>query len=130
MKTVCEFLQKAHIFYVATLDGDQPRVRPFGVAHIIDGKLCVMTGRKKPVSKQIMENPKVEVCACVEGKWVRIEGKLVEDDRVETRQAMLEAYPFMKKTYSADDGNMQVLYFKDATATFDSFSGEHEVIKF
>lgn len=130
MERVCEFLQKAHVFYVATMDGDQPRVRPFGIAHIIDGKLCVMTGKKKPVSKQIMANPKVEVCACVETKWVRIEGKLIEDDRTETRQAMLDAYPFMKKTYAADDGNMQVLCFEDATATFDSFSGEHEVITF
>lgn len=130
MEKICDFLQKAHVFYVATMYGDQPRVRPFGIAHIIDGKLCVMTGKKKPVSKQIMANPKVEVCACIETKWVRIEGELVEDDRMETRQAMLDAYPFMKKTYAADDGNMQVLYFKDATATFDSFNGEHEVIKF
>lgn len=77
-----------------------------------------------------MANPKVEVCACVETKWVRIAGELVEDDSVEARQKMLDAYPFMKKTYAADDGNMQLLYFKNATATFDSFSGEHEVIKF
>lgn len=130
MEKVCEFLQKAHVFYVATTEGNQPRVRPFGIAHIIDGKLCVMTGRCKPVSKQIAANPKVEVCACIQTKWLRIEGKLIEDDRMETRQTMLEAYPFMKKTYAADDGNMQVLYFQDATATFDSFSGEHEVIKF
>lgn len=130
MEKVCEFLQKAKVFYVATVDEDQPRVRPFGIVHIIDGKLCVMTGKCKPVSKQIMKNPKVEVCACIDTDWVRIAGKLIEDDSMETRQAMLDAYPFMKKTYAADDGNMQVLYFKDATATFDSFSGEHEVIAF
>lgn len=130
MEKVCKFLQDAHVFYLATMDGDQPRVRPFGIAHIIDGRLCVMTGRKKPVSKQISANPKFEVCACVGTKWLRIEGRLIEDDRMETRQAMLDAYPFMKKTYAADDGNMQVLYFEDAAATFDSFSGEHEVIKF
>lgn len=130
MENVCEFLQKANIFYVATLDGSQPRVRPFGIAHIIDGKLCIMTGKKKPVSKQLSANPNAEVCACMNSKWVRIAGKLIEDDRTETHQAMLDAYPFMKKTYAADDGNMQVLYFKDATATFDSFDGEHKVIKF
>ena len=130
MKKVCEFLQKAKVFYVATAEKDQPRVRPFGIAHIIDGKLCVMTGKSKPVSKQIMENPKVEVCACIGADWVRIAGTLVEDDRMETRETMLEAYPFMKKTYAADDDNMQVLYFKDATATFDSFSGKHEVVTF
>ena len=130
MQTVCEFLQKAHVFYVATVEGDQPRVRPFGIAHIIDGKLCVMTGKCKPVSHQIGTNPKVEVCACIDGEWVRIAGKLVEDDRKETRQTMLDAYPFMKKTYAADDGNMQVLYFEDATATFDGFSGNKRIVKF
>lgn len=130
MERVCEFLQKAHVFYVATMDGDQPRVRPFGIAHIIGGKLCVMTGKIKPVAKQIMANPKVEVCACIETKWVRIEGELLEEDSVEARQKMLDAYPFMKKIYAADDGNMQLLYFKNATATFDSFSGKHEIISF
>lgn len=130
MEKVCEFLQKAHVFYVATVEGDQPRVRPFGIAHIIDGKLCVMTGKKKSVSKQIAANPKVEVCAMAEATWVRITGELVEYDSAEARQKMLDAYPSMKKTYAADDGNMQLLYFKNATATFDSFSGEHEVIKF
>lgn len=130
MQTVCEFLQKARIFYVATAEDDQPRVRPFGIAHIIDGRLCVMTGKCKPVSKQIEKNPKAEVCACIDGEWVRITGKLLEDDRMETRNAMLEAYPFMKKTYSADDGNMQILYFQDATAVFDSFSGSKKVVTF
>lgn len=130
MEKVCEFLQKAHVFYVATVEEDQPRVRPFGIAHILDGKLCVMTGKCKPVSKQIMKNSKVEICACVGTEWVRIAGNLIEDDRLEIREAMLDAYPFMKKTYSADDGNMQVLYFENATATFDSFSGKHEVVTF
>lgn len=130
MERVCEFLQKAHVFYVATVEGDQPRVRPFGIAHIIDGRLCVMTGKCKPVSKQIAANAKVEICACIGTEWVRVAGDLVEDDRMETRQAMLDAYPFMKKTYAADDGNMQVLFFENATATFDSFSGNHEVVKF
>lgn len=130
MNEVCEFLQKAHVFYVATVEGDQPRVRPFGIAHIIDGKLCIMTGKRKPVSHQLAANPNAEICACVGTEWIRIAGKLIEDDRMETRQAMLDAYPFMKRTYAADDGNMQVLYFEDATATFDSFSGEHRVITF
>lgn len=130
MEKVCEFLQNAHVFYVATVEGDQPRVRPFGIAHIIDGKLCMMTGRRKPVSQQIAANAKVEVCACVGSDWLRIAGELVEDDHMETRQVMLDAYPFMKNTYAADDGNMQVLYFCNATATFDSFSGKHEVVTF
>lgn len=130
MQTVCEFLQKARVFYVATAEGDQPRVRPFGIAHIIDGKLCVMTGKCKLVSQQLKANPKVEICACIDGECLRIAGKLVQDDRNETRQAMLDAYPFMKKTYAVDDGNMQVLYFEDATATFDGFSGNKRIVKF
>lgn len=130
MERVCEFLQKANVFYVATVDGDQPRVRPFGIAHIIDGKLCIMTGKKKPVSRQITANPKVEICACKDGEWVRIAGELAEADSMEMRRKMLDAYPFMKKTYAADDGNMQLLYFKNAVATFESFSGEPEVVNF
>lgn len=106
MEKVCEFLQKAHVFYVATVEGDQPHVRPFGIAHIIDGKLCIMTGKKKPVSKQIAVNPKVEIYACMESKWLRIAGELAEADSTEIRQQLLGAYPFMQKTYAADDGNM------------------------
>lgn len=130
MEKVCEFLQKAHTFYVATVEGDQPRVRPFGIAHIIDGRLCVMTGKQKPVAKQIEANPKVEICACVDANWLRITGELVEYDSLQARQQLLEAYPFMKKTYSADDENMQLLYLKNATATFSSFGGEQRVVKF
>lgn len=130
MERVCDFLQKAHVFYVATVEGDQPRVRPFGIAHIIDGKLCVMTGKKKPVGKQIMENPKVEICACEGAKWLRIAGELVEYDDVAARKLMLDSYPHLRNMYHENDGNMFLLYFKNATATFDSFGGEHEVIKF
>lgn len=130
MERVCDFLQKAHVFYLATVEGDQPRVRPFGIAHIIDGKLCVMTGKHKAVSAQIMANPKVEVCACLEGKWLRIAGELVEYDSNEARQKMLDAYPSMKHAYAADDGKMQLLYFRNATATFEPAGEGQNVVVF
>ena len=130
MEKVCRFLKDAGTYYLATVEGDQPRVRPFGTAHIFEGKLYIQTGKVKPVSKQLTANPKAEICAFHKGTWLRVAGTLVEDDRREARESMLEAYPGLKNMYSADDGNTQVLYFKDATATFSSFSGEPEVIKF
>ena len=130
MEKVCQFLKEAGTYYLATVEGDQPRVRPFGTAHIFEGKLYIQTGKVKPVSKQLAANPKAEICAFHQGKWLRVAGTLVEDDRREAKESMLEAYPGLKNRYSADDDNTQVLYFKDATATFSSFTGEPEVIKF
>ncbi|MCQ2521690.1 MAG: pyridoxamine 5'-phosphate oxidase family protein [Lachnospiraceae bacterium] len=130
MEKVVEFLKKAGVYYLATVEGDQPRVRPFGTANVFDGKLYIQTGKKKPVAQQIMANPKVEVSAMVEGDWIRITGELVEDDRVEAKKAMLDAYPNLRGMYDENDSNTQVLYFKDAVATICSFTKEPEVIKF
>lgn len=130
MEKVCQFLKDAGTYYLATAEGDQPRVRPFGTAHIFEGKLYIQTGKVKEVSKQLAANPKAEICAFKGGTWLRVAGTLVEDDRIEARESMLAAYPGLKKMYAADDGNTQVLYFKDATATFSSFTAEPEIIKF
>ena len=130
MQRVADFLKEAGTYYLATVEGDQPRVRPFGTAHIFEGKLYIQTGKVKDVSKQIHENPKVEVCAFKDGKWLRVAGELVEDDRVEARQSMLDAYPSLQNMYKADDGNTEVFYFKDAVATFSSFTDEPEVVRF
>ncbi len=130
MQKVVDFLKEAGTYYLATVEGDQPRVRPFGTAHIFEGKLYIQTGKVKEVSKQIHANPKVEICAFKDGKWLRIAGELVEDDRMEARQSMLDAYPSLQSMYKADDGNTEVFYFKDATATFSSFTDEPEVIEF
>ena len=130
MQRVVDFLKNAETYYLATVDGDQPRVRPFGTAHVFEGKLYIQTGKVKDVSKQIHANPKVEVCAFKDGKWLRVAGELVEDDRVEARQSMLDAYPSLQSMYKADDGNTEVFYFKDATATFSSFTDAPEVVKF
>lgn len=130
MKRVAEFLKEAGVYYLATTEGDQPRVRPFGTAHIFEGRLYIQTGKVKDVSRQLKENPKVEICAFQKGEWIRIAGELVEDDRVEARQSMLDAYPSLQDRYAADDGNTQVLYFQNATATISSFTHEPEVITF
>ncbi len=130
MKRVCEFLKEAGVYYLATVEGDQPRVRPFGTAHIFEDKLYIQTGKVKPVSKQIAANPKAELCAFKDGTWVRIQCELVEDDRVEARKSMLDAYSDLRRMYDENDGNTQVLYLKNAVATFSSFTAEPEVIEF
>lgn len=130
MERVCEFLKKAGVYYLATVEGDQPRVRPFGTAHIFEGKLYIQTGKSKPVSRQLAANPKAEICAFHEGKWVRIAGELVEDDRVEAKKSMLDAYPNLRDRYDENDSNTQVLYFRNATAIFSSFTSEPETITF
>jgi uncharacterized pyridoxamine 5'-phosphate oxidase family protein len=130
MKEVYEFLKKAGTYYLATADGDQPRVRPFGTAHIFENKLYIQTGKKKPVSQQMKKNPKIEICAMSAGSWIRIQAIAVQDDRLEAKESMLEAYPNLKNMYSATDNNTNVLYLKNAIATIASFSGEPKVIKF
>ena len=130
IEKVTQFLKDAETYYLATEEGDQPRVRPFGTAHLYEGKLYIQTGKVKDVSKQLMANPKAEICAFKDGEWIRVAGELVEDDRVEARQSMLDAYPSLQKMYAADDGNTQVFYFRNATATISAFTHEPEVIKF
>ncbi|MBQ6603515.1 MAG: pyridoxamine 5'-phosphate oxidase family protein [Eubacterium sp.] len=130
MQEVYDFLKKAGTYYLATVEGDQPRVRAFGTVNIFDGKLYIQTGKVKKVSKQLHANPKAEIIAFTGGEWVRIAGKLIPDERVEAKQSMLDAYPNLQAMYSATDDNTEVLYFEDATATFESFGGEPKVVKF
>lgn len=130
IERVCEFLDNAETYYLATAEGDQPRVRPFGTALVFEEKLYIQTGKVKDVSKQLAKNPKAEICAFQGGKWLRISGELVNDDRREPKEAMLDKYPSLKGMYSADDDNTQVLYFKNATAVFSSFTDAPETITF
>ena len=130
MERVCQFLKDAGVYYPATVEGDQPRVRPFGTAHIFEGKLYIQTGKVKPCSRQIAANPKVELSAFHNGTWIRVAGLLEEDDRVEARKSMLDAYPNLRGMYDENDGNTQVLFLKDATATFCSFTAAPEIVKF
>ena len=130
MQEVYDFLKNADTYYLATMDGDQPRVRPFGTVDIFDGKLYIQTGKVKDVAKQIAANPKVEICAFKDGKWLRLSGELVEDDRREAKKHMLDSYPVLRRMYSEDDGNTLVLYFKNATAVFSSFTEPPRTVRF
>lgn len=130
MQEVYDFLKKCGTYYLATVEGDQPRVRPFGTIDLFEDKLYIQTGKVKEVSKQIQANSKVEICAFGEGKWIRIACKLVRDDRIEPKKHMLDNYPSLQAMYSAEDDNTEVLYLADATATFSSFTEAPKVVKF
>ena len=130
MERVCQFLKVAGVYYLATVEGDQPRVRPFGTAHIFEGKLYIQTGKVKPTSRQLLANPKAEVCAFHNGIWLRVAGELIEDDRLEAKKSMLDAYPSLRGMYDENDGNTQVFYFRNATATFSSFTAAPETVTF
>ena len=132
MKEVCEFLKQCGEYYIATVEGDQPRVRPFGTAAIFENKLYIQTGKRKNVDKQMAANPKIEIYAYdkAKGEWLRIEATVVPDERIEAKQFMLDQYPSLKSMYSATDDNTLVLYLKNATATFHSFAGEPRMVKF
>ena len=125
-----KFLKDAGTYYLATVEGDQPRVRPFGTANIFEGKLYIQTGKVKPTSKQLHTNPKAEICAFVNGEWIRIACELIADDRREPKTAMLDAYPQLRGMYNEDDGNTEVFYLQNATATYSSFTKAPEVETF
>lgn len=131
MKRVYEFLKNAGTYYLATMDGDQPRVRPFGTIHIFENRLYIQTGRNKAVCRQIMANGKVEICAMYKGEWIRVAGNLVRDDRTEAQESILDAYPELRKMYTTGpEGNTAVFYFEHGTASICSFTHEPEVIEF
>ena len=130
MQRVCDFLKNAGTYYLATVEGDQPRVRPFGTAHIFEGKLYIQTGKIKPVSRQLGINPKAEICAFKDGVWLRVACELIEDDRVEAKKSMLDEYSSLRRMYDENDDNTQVLYMKNAVATFSSFTAAPESYEF
>ena len=130
MIEVYEFLKNCEAFFIATVEKEQPRVRPFGVVNIFEDKLYVQTGKVKDVSKQIEKNNKVEICGYNDGKWLRVQTKLVRDERIEAKADLLDKNPILKEMYSADDDNTEVLYLKDAKATIYSFTEEPIVREF
>jgi uncharacterized pyridoxamine 5'-phosphate oxidase family protein len=130
MQTVHDFLKKTGTYYLATVDGGQPRVRPFGTIHLFEGKLYIQTGRKKAVVRQITANPQVEISAFDGETWIRVAATLVEDNRGEAQESMLADYPNLRSMYAVNDGNNVVYYLKDVTATFYSFGGEPREVKF
>lgn len=130
MKEVQEFLKTCGVYYLATVEEDQPRVRPFGTAEIFENHLYIETGKKKEVFKQIIANPKVEICGFQNGKWIRVTGKLILDDRVEAKKDMLDKNPDLRNMYSEFDDNTAVFYFESGEAVISSFTEEPKVIKF
>ena len=130
MEEVRDFLKEAGVYFLATVDGGKPKVRPFGTAEIFENKLYIQTGKSKDVYKQIVANPNVEICAFKEDKWIRISGELVADDRIEAKKDMLDKNPSLRGMYSEIDDNTIVLYFKNATATIYSFTDAPKVIEF
>ena len=130
MKRIYDFLKKAEVYYLATVEGDQPRVRPFGTVNLFEDKLYIQTGKVKPTSHQLKANPKAEICAFTEGAWVRIACELIEDDRFEAKKSMLDAYPNLRGMYDENDGNTQVLYMQNAVATISAFGKPSEVVEF
>lgn len=132
MQEVQNYLKECGAFYIATVDGDQPRVRPFGVSEIINGRLYIMTGKVKDVFKQMDANGKFEICALKPSgsEWMRLSGTLVNDDNLAVKTEFLERNPGLKSMYKPDDGNMAVLYITNATARFCSFSAPERVVNF
>ena len=130
MKRVLDFFKKAEVYYLATVEGDQPRVRPFGTVNEFEGKLYIQTGKVKPTSHQLAANPKAEICAFKDGTWIRIACELIEDDRFEAKKSMLDAYPNLRHMYDENDGNTQVFYMQNAVTTISSFGGAPVVIEF
>ena len=130
MKEVYDFLKKCQVFYIATIDGNKPRVRPFGAINIFENKLYIQTGKIKDVSKQMQKNSNIEISGMADGKWIRLEAKVVRDDRKEAKVSMLDANPELKSIYSADDDNTEVLYLENVTAKICSFVDEPQIIKF
>lgn len=130
MKEVYEFLKQSGTYYLATAAGDQPRVRPFGTIDLFDGKLYIQTGKAKAVSAQMKANPKIEISAMLDGKWIRVEAIAVLDERIEAQKHMLDAYPSLQAMYKPGDGNTEVFALTNGTATISSFTEPAKTIKF
>ena len=130
MQEVYDFLKKCGTYYLATVEGDQPRVRPFGTVAIFDGRLYIQTGKIKPVSHQLHANPKAEICAFADGQWIRVSGKLIADERVEAKKHMLDEYPNLRGMYDENDDNTEVFYFEDVVAIISSFGAAPKEIRF
>lgn len=130
MKRVYDFLKKSQVYYLATVEGDRPRVRPFGTVNEFEGRLYIQTGKVKPTSRQLLANNKAELCAFCDGAWLRVACELIPDERLEAKKSMLDAYPELRGMYDENDGNTQVFYMKNATATFSAFGKSPETVSF
>ena len=130
MEEVYNFLKACGTYYLATAENNQPKVRPFGTVDMFGGHLYIQTGKSKEVFKQIENNPYVEICGFIDGKWIRVSGKLINDDSIDAKKHMLDNYPSLRGMYNENDDNTAVLYFESGVATISSFIDEQKVIKF
>ena len=130
MHEVYEFLKAAGTYYLATVEGDQPRVRPFGTIDLYDGGLYIQTGKRKAVADQLKANPKVELSAMLDGRWIRLTAEAILDDNLEAQVHMLDNYPSLKAMYTPCDGNTEVYLLQNVTAAICSFTAEPEVYQF
>lgn len=130
MNRIYEFLKECGTYFIATVEGDKPHVRPFGTIDLYEGRLYIQTGKVKSVSKQIKVNPNIEICGMKGDKWIRVEAKAVLDERIEPQVHMLEQYPSLQGRYKAGDGNNEVFCLKEGTAQICSFTEDPEIINF
>ncbi len=130
MEEVYKFLKACGTYYLATMDGDQPRVRPFGTVDVYNGQLTIQTGRKKDVAQQMLANPKVEICAFDGQRWLRVAAKAVEVPEVDAQEHMLNGYPHLRGAYTPGDGNTMIFALTEATATFSSFTEPSRTVRF
>ena len=132
MQEVYDFIKNKcqSTYYIASCEGDQARVRPFGTVDIFDGQLTIQTGKVKDCYKQFKEFPKVEICAFNGGEWVRVAGTLVEVDTVEAKKHMLDEYESLRAIYDENDDNTAIFAITNATATFSSFTAEPHTVTF
>ena len=130
MNKIVEFLNDTKIFYLATIDGDKPRVRPFGAVMEKDGKIYFCTNNQKDVYRQMQKNPNIEISATKEnGDWLRLSGQAVFDTSKDTKQTMLDECPVLKTMYSADDGKFEIFYITNASAAVFSLCGKKETLE-
>ncbi|MGN0163105.1 MAG: pyridoxamine 5'-phosphate oxidase family protein [Candidatus Ornithomonoglobus sp.] len=130
MDEVYKFLKECETYYLATVEGNKPHVRPFGTVDLFEGKLYIQTGKSKSVSKQMKENPNIEISGMSGGKWIRVTAEAVLDERIEAQKHMLDGYPSLQKLYQPGDGNTEVFYLKNGTAQICSFTEEPKTFKF
>jgi len=130
MEKTVKFLNEAKVFFVSTINGDKPEVRPFGALNVYNGRLYITTSNTKDVYKQIMMNNNVAISAVLDGEWIRISAKLVNDDSLDAKKSMLDANSNLRVMYNENDGKLSVLYLTEATATISSFTSAPIVEKF
>ena len=130
MHEVYEFLKSAGTYYLATVEDGQPRVRPFGTIDLFDDRLYIQTGKRKAVADQLKQNPKIEISAMFDGRWIRLEAEAVLDDNIDAQVHMLDNYPTLKAMYTPGDGNTEVYFLRNVTASICSFTSEPEVHQF